>query len=278
MPETKVIPANGGLDVDDGSPEGHVAKMLAMSAPKEGEEGYVAPTGEQKIERPDDIPEKFWDSEKGEVNIAALLKSQADGEAALRGQVKPEPKEGEEGYVKPEPKEGEEGYVAPNQTKAVEAASAEWSEKGTLSDETYTALEGVGLSKDMVNDYIAGQSAIISTLQASAYEPFDGQEGYTQATTWAAENLSEDEIKAFDVQLTSTNPAIVAQGSKALAAKYKAEADHEPDTLRGGGNGASAGDSYKSSREMMKDMNSSKYRTSEAFRKEVAQKLGRSNL
>jgi len=264
--------------IDDGSPKGHVEKMLGLSEPKpEGD--AQAPKGEGDIaQRPADVPEKFWDAEKGEINTAALLKSQADGEAAIRGQQQVEPKEGEEGYVKPEPKEGEEGYVAPNQTKAVADASAEWTEKGELSANTYAALEGVGLSKDMVNDYIAGQAAIVSNLQASAYEPFNGQEGYEAAANWAAETLSPDEIKAFDVQLTSTNPAIVAQGSKALAAKYAAEADHEPHLLQGNGNGGTSGDSYGSSREMMKDMNSAKYRTSQAFRDEVAQKLARSDL
>jgi len=241
-------------------------------APKEGEEGYVAPTGDI-TPRPDDIPEQFWDAEKGVVNTEALLKSQADGQAEiskLRDGKKPE--------GDPEPKEGEEGYVKPaeGQGKAVADASAEYAEKGELTAETFTALEAVGLSKDMVTDYINGQKAIVSNLQEAAYAPFEGVEGYDRAANWAAENMDEAEIKTIDIQLTSKNPAIVAKGAEALAARYVAEADIEPDTIRGNANDSTTGGSYKSSREMMKDMSSNRYKTDAAFRKEVAGKISRS--
>ncbi len=273
---TDVISHDGGKsdDVvvpDDGSPPGHVNKMLGITPePKEGEEGYVAPK-DVVAPRPDNIPEQFWDAEKGVVNTDALVKSQADGQleiSKLRGD-KPEPKEGEEGYVKPDETPATQG-------KAVADAQAEWTEKGELSDETFAALEGVGLSKDMVNAYIDGQKAVVSNLQEAAYSPFEGQEGYDKAANWAAENMDESEIKALDVQLTSNNPAIVAKGAEALAATYVAEADIEPDTIRGNANDTTAGGSYKSSREMMKDMSSNRYKTDAAFRKEVAGKIGRS--
>ena len=276
MPD-EVIPNGGGTK--DGSPEGHVEKMLAMSAPKEGEEGYVAPTGDEVTKRPDDIPEQFWDAEKGEVNTAALLKSQADGQTEINklrgGKPDDELTDDEKAAKKAEEDAAKAAEANP---KVVEDASAEFAKDGKLSEATYTALEGAGLSKEMVDSYIAGQSAIVSNLQAAAYDPFDGQAGYDTAAQWAAETLTEDEIKALDVQLMSNNPAIIAQGAEALKKRYVAEADVEPDTIRGDGNGAGAGGVYSSSREMMKDMNSAKYRTSESFRKEVALKLARSNI
>ena len=259
---------------EDGSPEGHAAKMLAMSAPKEGEDGYVAPVADDTTvtERPADVPEKFWDAENGVINTAALLKSQADAEAALRASKKPDEKPAEGSAEETPGVTGEQKPVVAN-------ASAEYAEKGELSDATYAALDAAGLPKDMVDQYIAGQKAIVGNLQVAAYEPFEnGQEGYEAAANWAAEKLSESEIKAFDVQLMSTNPAIVAQGAKALAAKYKAEADVEPDTIRGNSNNPATGGVYGSSREMMKDMSSTEYRTSASFRNEVAVKLGRSNI
>jgi len=268
MPET-IIDENkpAPTDLGDGSPPGHIDKMLGNKVePKEGEEGYVAPVVPA---RPDNVPEKFWDAEKGVVNTEALLKSQADAEAALRKvDPKVEPKEGEEGYVKP----GD----TPAQGKVVAAASTEFAEKGELTAETYTALEAAGLSKEMVDNYIAGQKSIVSTLQDAAYSPFTDKDGYERAANWAAEHVDEAGIKALDVQLTSNNPAIVAQGAKALAAKYVAEADIEPNTIRGNANNAAAGDSYASSREMMKDMNSKEYKTSAAFRQMVSDKIGRS--
>jgi hypothetical protein len=256
---SEVIPGNGGIP-DDGSPPGHVEKMAGMSEPKE------TPADDQQVEapvRPDNIPEKFWDAEKGEVNVEALLKAQQDAEKALRQGQQPADDE--------VPAEGDQS----EQDNVVEAASAEFAEKGELTGDTYEALNKVGISKEMVDSYISGQLAVVDKLRNSAYSPFDGQEGYEAAADWAAANLSETEIQALDVQLTSTNPDIVAEGAKALASRYQAEADVEPGTIRGNANSGVTGGYYKSSGEMMKDMSSRQYRTDSAFRAEVAAKIER---
>lgn len=267
MPDTPIL--------DDGSPEGHTEKMLAMGKPKE--EPKVDPVVDDSTTvRPDNIPEKFWDSKKGELNTEALLKAQADGEAALR-QNQNETDEDKATRIAAEAEAAK--AEASSQTNVVASASAQFVEKGELSAETYEALNTVGLSNDMVNSYIQGQKAIVASLQDAAYTPFEGKkDGYEQAANWAAESFTDSEIKALDVQLTSNNPAIVAQGAKALQARFAAESDIEPLTIRGDGNTNATGDSYKSSREMMKDMNSRQYRTSAAFRANVAAKMGRSNL
>ena len=257
---------------NDGSPPGHLEKMLGRKP--EGSDG--SQEGDSQVaQRPDNVPEKFWDAEKGAVNTEALLKAQADAEAALRsnqqGDQKPADGEGNQ-----EPEGDQE--VTKEQAPVVQNASKEWAEKGELSGETYTALEGVGLSRDMVDTYIEGQKAIVSNLQSAAYGQFEGKDGYETAANWAANNLSEDEIKALDVQLTSTNPAIVAQGSKSLAKIYAENADVEPHLLRGNANNATHGDSYSSRAQMMKDMASPRYRTDEGFRTEVREKLRRSKL
>lgn len=220
-------------------------------------------------ERPADIPEKFWDSDKGEVNVAALLKAQQDAEKALRQkQVEKKPEEKQEESQAPEVEQG--------QQSAVDAAAAEWAEKGELSDATFEALEKVGLSRDVVNTYIEGQQAIVEKLQNAAYSEFDGtQDTYQKAIQWAANSLSDEEIEALDLQLTSTNPAIVRQGAKTLAARYNAEADITPSVnLQGDGNTAT-GSYFRSSHEMTKAMSDPRYAKDESFRNEVAMKIER---
>jgi len=221
---------------------------------------------EAKPERPADIPEKFWDAEKGEVNIQALLKAQQDAEAALRSKAPPE-------------KTPEDAPKAPEagQQSAVDAAAAEFFEKGELSDATYESLAKAGLSRDIVNTYIDGQRAVVEKLQAAAFGEFGGtQESYQEAVKWAADNLSDDEIAALDVQLTSTNPAIVKQGARVLAERYKANADITPSVnLSGDGNVTSIGDYFKSSHELTKAMSDPRYAKDEYYRNQVASKIER---
>jgi len=275
MNDTVVIPNGGGTPdptpTPDGSPPGHLDKMLNM-----GDKPTELPGGGTVVERPADVPEKFWDAEKGVINTEALLKSQADAEAALRGQQQAPADDAAAAAAKAA---ADAAAAAPAAGQdVVNAASLEWQEKGELSEETFASLEKAGLSRDMVNEYIAGQTAIVGNLQAAAYAPFEGKDGYEEAANWAAESLDENEIKALDVQLTSSNPAIVAQGAKALLARFEQDGDHEPSTIRGNANNAAHGGVYTSSREMMKDMNSSKYKTDAKFREEVAAKLSRSNI
>lgn len=259
---SEVIPNTGGIP-DDGSPEGHVEKMAGLSTPKDSDQ-----QAEPEVRaRPETVPEKFWDAEKGEVNVEALLKAQQDAEKALRGGTTDETDETSE--PKAEASESAQANV-------VESASNEWAEKGELSEDTFKSLESVGISREMVTAYIDGQQAVVGQLQQAAYTPFNGQEGYDAAADWAAANLSETEIKALDVQLTSTNPEIVAEGAKALLNRYQAEADIEPGTIRGNANDTTSGGYYKSSREMMLDMGSTKYRTDSSFRQEVMEKMRRS--
>ena len=280
MEQVNVSMSNGTPEADQLA---HEQKMAAKAdadgaqitdKPKDGERTEIVndtPDPNAVTPRPADIPEKFWDADKGEVNVAALLKSQQDAEAALRAGKNPDEQPAESSAE-------ETPGVTGEQKPIVADASAEYAENGELSADTYTALEGVGLSKDMVDTYIAGQQAIVTSLQAAAGEPFGGLKGFNTAADWAAENLSDDEVAALDVQLTSMNPAIVKQGAAALQAKYAANADITPDvTLTGNGNPGTSGSAFQSSAEMQKAMSDPRYKNDPAFRAEVANKIARSN-
>lgn len=231
----------------------------------------VTPEVEGKTERPEDIPEKFWDAEKGEVNVPALLKAQQDAEKSLLAK-------NPEVAPKADPENSESPEVSEEaQASAVDAATAEYSESGELTESTYEALAANGISKDMVSTYIAGQQAAVVELQSAAFESFEGtQENYQTAVTWAAANLTEGEIASLDMQLTSTNPAIVREGAKQLATKYSADADITPSKTISGESAAKDNGSYfKSTHEMMSAMKDPRYGKDASYRADVASKIER---
>ena len=221
-------------------------------------------------ERPEGIPEKFWDVENKKVNVAAMLKAQQDAEAALRATQQKQKVD--------EPEEGTEDAPTDGQANVIATASEEYTSNGELSEETFTKLEKVGLSRDMVNEYIAGQQAILNSLQQSAFSAFNGDATqYEEAAKWAANNLTDDEIAALDVQVQSTNPAIVRAGAEALAKAYAEGRDIEPTTtLQSGGNTGGTSGGYKSGAEMRADMANPRYKADPAFRAEVSAKIAKS--
>lgn len=274
MPEERVIP-------DDGSPPGHIEKMLGQTGNDDDQSGSEG-GGDQVAQRPEDIPEQFWDAEKGEVNVAALLKSQQDGQAEIsrlrQGDQQGDEQAGDESAGDETPADNQNEAIE-QAGKLREKATAEFNESGDVSEETRQAIVDTGLySRAEVDTYIAGQKAIVKDLQDAAYGPFEGKEGYEQAANWAAKNMDKETAEAIDLQLLSDNPAIVRKGAEALLREFVEKGNYEPPTLRGSGNDNSAGDVYRSRAEMMRDMSSHRYRTDSGFRNEVAQKLRRSKL
>ena len=228
-----------------------------------------APADDDKTARPDNVPEKFWDAEKGEVNTAALLKSQQDLEAKFLGNDD----KGDDVDAKDEadPKDD----ATPAQAVAIEDAEVEWAENGELSIDTYKALEDAGYSPELVDRYIAGQEAMANAVTSKAHALTDGAENYGKMAEWAEENLTDDEIASFDLQVT--NPETMEYAIQQMFAKYQAEADVEPTLIGGDTNVVTTGDYFKNSAEMVKAINSPEYKSDVNVQREVEQKIANSD-
>jgi len=238
-----------------------VTSIQGQPTATEGEAPTDAPVVPQ---RPEAIPEKFWNAETGTVNTEAMIKEE---EYRKANDGLPAPKE-EEPEVKDEVQAGD----------VVATAETEFARDGKLSDGTYDALAKAGLDRGTVDAYIAGQEALVGQLQSAAYSSFEGgAETFSAAQEWARSNLSEGEIAALDVQLGSDNPAIVAAGAKALATQYAQDADVTPTTtvVGDGGRQTTSGGHFKSSMEMQTAMADPRYKNDSAFRQEVAEKISR---
>lgn len=232
----------------------------------------VTPADDGVAKRPESIPEKFWNAETGTVNTEAMIKEEEYLKAQKAGE--PKPTEGDKNNEGDDDESGDK--PTEGQSNVVDAASAEFAEKGELTDATYENLAKQGLSKEMVDAYIDGQKAVVGKLQDAAWDKFDGQDGYVKAAEWARDNLTDAEIATLDVQITSDNPAIVSEGAKALKAKYDAGADITPTNNVVGDNAqTTSGGYFKSTFEMQKAMSDPQYKLDAGFRAEVANKIAR---
>tara|TARA_R110002096_G_scaffold161261_2_gene327799 strand:+ start:323 stop:1159 length:837 start_codon:yes stop_codon:yes gene_type:complete len=253
-----------------------VEKANAESAP--GEKQSFSQAEHAVPERPENIPEKFWNAEKGELRLDEFVKSYSELERQ-RSQKAEEPnpdaqKQGDDGENSEETKESS-SEVAPFE-EIRSAAEAEFEANGSLSDQTYEVLEKQGFSKAMVDQYIAGAQA---QTQAAVGLVMDNAgttlEEYQSATAWAAENLSEKEIETFNNALASDEAAPLVV--KDLVSRYRKEADVEPGTTVSG-SGSTAAGHYRSRAEMVADMSDPKYKTDTAFMQKVAQKIAAAEL
>lgn len=158
-----------------------------------------------------------------------------------------------------------------------DALSSEYWENGGLSEESYEALQGAGIPRELVDQYANGQEALLESTRQQVYGSVGGEDSYEAMLGWASDNLEEGEIDAFNTAVNSGDMNQTMMAVQGLQARYSADATFEPSrTVEG--QPVSGGSSYRSVAEMMQDMNDPRYQNDPAFRADVEQKLSRSNI
>tara|TARA_R100001463_G_scaffold67410_3_gene120914 strand:+ start:423 stop:1283 length:861 start_codon:yes stop_codon:yes gene_type:complete len=165
-----------------------------------------------------------------------------------------------------------------------EGMNTRWQESGKLSEEDYTSLEGAGFTKDMVEAYLDGvqyraaQDSQLAAKEVTAIkDEFGGAENYEAMVKFAQENWDTEEIQAFDNMLQTSNPHQIRIAVAGLQASYMNNAPREP-KLVGGRTSRADTTKFKSAAQVVAAMNDERYSSDEAYRKEVQEKLGRSNV
>jgi hypothetical protein len=241
-------------------------QVAAQEAAAKAAEQEVKLEGEVDTpERPEWLPEKFKTVE----DMAAAYKELEAGKS------KPKAEE-------TEAKEGDEVVADEAIKKAgldMEALGAEWDTDGKLSDESYKALEAVGITPDMVELYAAGLEAQRSSTEAEMLAPLGGnRETYNEMISWAADELPESEIDSFNAVLETGNTPAIKLAVAELAQKYGNANGVEPKTILSGTPASTANSTYSSTADLMKDMQNPEYTKNPSFRAKVEAKLGRSNI
>ena len=156
--------------------------------------------------------------------------------------------------------------------------SANYWENGELSSTDYAKLEKAGIPKAIVDSYIQGQQALLDATRTSVFNSVGGEERYNNMTEWAAENLSETEISAYNKAVNGGDMSTAMMAVKGLKARFDAYAGFEPTRQVRGENAKAGATTYRSIAELEKDMSDKRYWNDSAFRKDVERKLARSNI
>lgn len=207
-------------------------------------------------ERPEWLPEKFETPED-------MAKAYAEAERKLSA-----PKETKES------KADKTKETAAPSNEVISSATEEFSNNGELSDKTYESLAQAGLPREMVDAYIAGQQSLVDSQTTAIHETVGGAGEYEAMANWASENLSDDELDAYNdiVEGGTVSQATVAV--KGLYAQYKALGGGEPSLEKGGTSAADAGvKPYGSAAEVTRAMRDPKYAEDAGYRKLVEQRL-----
>ena len=130
----------------------------------------------------------------------------------------------------------------------------------------------------MVDNYLEGQLAMAEQIESSVYDSVGGQENYQAMTEWASDNLNEYEVDAFNHMIESGDNNLVNFAVQGLASRFMLDnQDTEPNLISGSG-GQSFGSRYESVQQLTSAMSDPRYQSDPAYRREVTDRLQRSNI
>ena len=194
--------------------------------------------------------------------------------------------EGEEGEGEEEGVDEEVSEDAPAVSLINEASEEYYANDGSLSEETIQKFSNMS-SQDLVNAYLEIQANNPQAPQAAAemseaqvnqvQNQAGGENNYLAVTEWAANNLPEAQIDAFDSVVDTGNPAAIGIAFQGLQSRYNEANGYEGRMLQGKPAGSS-GQVYRSQAELVAAMGDPRYDTDPAYRADVISKLDQSDL
>ena len=192
----------------------------------------------------------------------------------------------DEGYEEEEGSDEEVSDEAPAVSLINEASEEYYANEGTLSEETIERFSEMS-SQDLVNAYIEIQSKNpqanpqgieMSDAQVnSVMNAAGGEAEYNRVVEWAASNLDNRSIDAFDSVVDSGNPAAINIAFAGLQSRYEEANGYEGRMLQGRA-ADSRGDVFRSQAELVAAMGDPRYDTDPAYRADVIEKLDQSDL
>lgn len=254
---------NTGGEVSGAAPEGHDQAMLDAVAQKEAELANIgndAPQGgDQKILG------KFDSQEE-------LVKAYQELERKLSQQSRQQPKQQ---HQTTELNEDQANDLIEKAGVNVDAMAEHFYENGQLADEHYAELEQAGIPREYVDQYIAGVQAEAEKIRDEIFNEVGGEENFAAMAEWAVANLTQAELDAYNEAVDSGDMSVVRSAVMSLAFRYQRDVGRDPN-LVGGNSGGMTG--FESLAQLTAAMKDPRYTTDPAYRREVEQKLARSNI
>ena len=215
-----------------------------------------------------------------------LEKAYAELEAKLgQNETKDSTEAKEEEVLSEESEEGSQDYSEGAQL--INDASEEyWNNDGNLAPETLEKFSGMS-SQDLVTAYMEysksnpQQSEPVADLSEtdanSIKNSVGGDAQYNQMTQWAAQNLDQNVIEAFDNLLDSGNAGAIQLAVNGIRAQYEHATGYEGRMYTGKAP-VSSSDVFRSQPELVAAMSDPRYDRDPAYRQDIIEKLDRSDI
>ena len=246
---------------------------------------------------PADAPE-FSESEQEALEVAERLGQE---ESELYAGKYENAEQLEQAYLELQKKLGSNDEDTETDTLDNDEVEEEWSEgasliadasnefyanEGSLSSETMQKF-GEMSSQDLVEAFMeiqrnnpdvgnAPTPDLTDAQMNTIYNSAGGESEYNKLTAWAAENVSDDKLDAFNNLIDRGEPLAIQIAVAGLRSEYESQEGYEGRMLSG--KAAQSRDAIRSQAEVVQAMNDPRYDQDPAYRQDIYDKLERSNV
>ena len=180
-----------------------------------------------------------------------------------------------------QPNEPEAEEVQESDPDYLAQAMNEYSETGKLSDEIKKQLDEVeyeDLFNYMSNNIQSPEAEDLTQEEMSAIKNYvGGDEAYGALMDWAGNTLDRNYVEAFDELVSSGSARAIQLAVRGLMAEYENQNGYEGRMLTGKA-AMETPDVFRSQAEVVQAMSDPRYDNDPAYRNDVFEKLGRSNV
>ena len=245
--------AKQGVNVNEGVVNNN-GESVNISQPENTSQSTEQPA------RPNWLPEKFKSAEE-------LAKAYGELEKKMSAPQQEE-----------QPVESVEENTEPEEVQQLDKYYDEFIENNQLSEKSYEELDAMGLSKDLVDGYIAGQKALADNDVSEVQQVVGGQDNYAQLLEWSSSNLTQAEKDAFNDTIDNGSTEQVKIAVQGLMSKAGMSPNSPQQNMFEGSVNNTSTDSFGSVAQVTEAMNDPRYSKDPAYRKEVEEKLARSTV
>ena len=166
-----------------------------------------------------------------------------------------------------------------------EASDEYYANEGAISEETMGKFSGMSAT-DLVEAYMAIQentdpSESYPDLSDSeintVYNAVGGEEQYNNLTSWAADNMDDRALDAFNSIVDQGNSTAIQIAVAGMKAEYDNQEGYEGRMLTGKA-ASNSRDGFRSQAEVVQAMSDPRYDRDPAYRQDLYDKLERSNV
>ena len=171
-------------------------------------------------------------------------------------------------------------------TLIADASKEYYDNEGTLTPETMAKF-GEMSSQELVQAFMEIQKNNPTPAPGSAHDLTDsemnsiynsagGEAEYGRLTSWAADNIAEDKMNAFNSVVNNGEALAIQMAVAGLRSEYENQEGYEGRMLTG--KAAKTQDGFRSQAEVVRAMSDPRYDRDPAYRQDLYDKLERSNV